>query len=75
MVSAIPSHNGKDSKTVTISTNGFDPDLSSTNSYIGAMYSVIESVVKSVALGGHPKKIFLTLQEYFGKLGEDPKRW
>jgi len=34
---------------------------------------VIESVAKIVAMGGNHKKIRLSLQEYFEKLGKDPK--
>lgn len=40
-----------------------------------AYYSVIESVTKIVAMGGDYKNIKLTFQEYFEKLGKNPKKW
>ena len=54
---------------------GFDPYLSSWSPYHGAVYAVLESVAKIVAAGGDFRKIRLTFQEYFEKLGTDPKRW
>ncbi len=40
-----------------------------------AVYAVLESVAKIVAAGGDFRKIRLTFQEYFERLGTDPKRW
>ena len=40
-----------------------------------AFYSVIESVTKIAAMGGDYRKVRLTLQEYFEKLGNDEERW
>ena len=59
----------------TMMSYGFDPYLSSWSPYHGAVYAVLTSVAKIVASGGDYKKIRLTFQEYFEKLGEDPKRW
>ena len=39
------------------------------------MYAVIDSVAKIAAMGGDYRKIRLTFQEYFEKLGDDPSRW
>ena len=39
------------------------------------MYAVVESVTKYVALGGDYKKAYLTFQEYFEKLRNEPIRW
>ena len=36
---------------------------------------LLESVAKIVAAGGDFRKIRLTFQEYFERLGTDPKRW
>ena len=41
----------------------------------GALYAVMDSVTKIAAMGGDYRKIRLTFQEYFEKLGEDPARW
>ncbi|MFZ9937252.1 MAG: phosphoribosylformylglycinamidine synthase [Luteolibacter sp.] len=54
---------------------GFDPYLSEQSPFHGAVYAVTESVCKVVASGARLSDIRLTLQEYFPKLGTDPKRW
>jgi phosphoribosylformylglycinamidine synthase len=54
---------------------GFDPHLSEKSPFHGAVYAVTESVCKVVASGARLGDIRLTLQEYFPKLGSDPKRW
>ncbi len=59
----------------TMMSYGFNPYLSSWSPYHGAVYAVLDSVAKIVAAGGDYKKIRLTFQEYFQRLGEDPKRW
>ena len=61
--------------TVTMMSYGFDPYLSSWSPFHGSAYSVISSVAKIVAAGGDYKKIRFTFQEYFRRLGNDPKRW
>jgi phosphoribosylformylglycinamidine synthase len=61
--------------TVTMMSYGFDPYLSSWSPFHGSVYAVIASVAKIVAAGGDPKKIRFTFQEFFRKLGNDPKRW
>ena len=59
----------------TIMAYGYDPNLSSLSPFHGAVYSTVEAVSKYVAVGGDYKKAWLTLQEYFEKLRDDPKRW
>lgn len=54
---------------------GFDPYLSEKSPFHGAVYAVTESVCKAVAAGARLSDVRLTLQEYFPKLGNDPKRW
>lgn len=61
--------------TVTMMSYGFDPYLSSWSPFHGAVYAILSSVAKVVAAGGDYKKIRFTFQEYFRKLGNDPKRW
>jgi phosphoribosylformylglycinamidine synthase len=36
---------------------------------------VVESLARLTAAGGNPARARLTFQEYFEKLGQDPKRW
>lgn len=74
MVAKIPVQNGI-TNTCTIMSHGFDPYLSKLSPYHGAMYAVIHSVAKIVAMGGNYKAIRLTLQEYFEKLYKDPEKW
>lgn len=66
---------GGETNTATVMTFGYNPDLSSWSQYHGSTYAIVESVSKAVALGADYKKIYLTFQEYFERLGTDPKRW
>ncbi len=74
MTAKVPVLSGR-TELATMMSYGFDPCLSSWSPYHGAVYAVLSSVSKIVAAGGDYKKIRLTFQEYFEKLGEDPKRW
>ena len=64
-----------ETRTCTLMAHGFSPDLSYQSPFHGAVYAVLESVAKIVAAGGNAEKARLTLQEFFEKLGTDPKRW
>lgn len=61
--------------TVTMMSYGFDPYLSSWSPFHGSVYAVISSVAKIVAAGGDSTGIRFTFQEFFRRLGSDPKRW
>ena len=74
MLAKVPSLKGE-TDTVTMMSYGFDPYLSSWSPYHGAIYAVVLSLAKIVASGGDYKKVHFTFQEYFEKLGNDPKRW
>lgn len=74
MVGKIPVLNG-DTKTGTVMTFGYSPEISKWSPFHGALYAVVESVAKIVASGGDYKNIRLTLQEYFEKLGKEPQKW
>ncbi len=74
MVARIPTLNGY-TDTGTIMTYGYNPDIAIWSPFHGAVWAIIESVSKYVALGGDYKNAWLTLQEYFEKLGNDEKRW
>ena len=73
MVAKLPVQEGT-CDTVTMMSYGFDPYLSTWSPYHGAVYAVVESVAKIVANGGDYSKIRLTIQEYFRRITEDPKR-
>ncbi|SHK20378.1 phosphoribosylformylglycinamidine synthase [Paramaledivibacter caminithermalis] len=74
MVAKIPVLDGE-TNTCTIMTYGYNPRLAKWSPFHGAVYAVIESISKVVALGGNYKGIRLTLQEYFEKLGDDKEKW
>ena len=54
---------------------GFDPDQSSVDPYTGSYNAVYTSVAKLVAAGADYKKAYLTFQEFFEKLRQEPERW
>lgn len=74
-VQTLPVLNAENVETVSLASWGFDADLSSENSMIGAANAVVESVSKIVAMGGDYKNIRLSFQEYFEKLGSNPQKW
>ena len=74
MASKIPVTQGQ-TDTASLMAYGFDPKISKVSPYHGAMFAVIDSVTKIVAMGGDYKDIRLSFQEYFEKLGEDPEKW
>lgn len=54
---------------------GFNPYISERNQYAGAYLAVVESLAKLVATGFTRDAAYLSFQEYFGRLGDDPIRW
>lgn len=74
-VQTLPVLEAKNVETVSLAAWGFDADLSSENSLIGAANAVVESVSKIVAMGGDYRKIRFSFQEYFEKLGTHPDKW
>lgn len=74
MVARIPTLKGY-TNTGTIMTFGYNPYIGVWSPFHAAIYAVVESVSKYVAIGGEYKKAYLTLQEYFEKLKDDPVRW
>ena len=61
--------------TCSVMAYGFDQFLSEKSPFHGASFAVVESVAKLVAAGVDYKNAYLTFQEYFEKLRNDPKRW
>ena len=66
---------GKETTTTSLMAYGYNPKISKWSPYHGAMYAVVESVAKIVAMGGNYHTIRFSFQEYFEKLLDDPKRW
>lgn len=74
MAAKVPVLEGQ-TNSATIMTFGYNPLISKWSPYHGSSYAIVESVSKAVALGADYKTIYLTFQEYFERLGNDPKRW
>jgi phosphoribosylformylglycinamidine synthase len=74
MAAKIPVLNG-DTNSGTVMSYGFNPVLSRWSPFHGAVYAVVEAASKIVAAGGEYSSVRMSLQEYFEKLGRDPKRW
>jgi len=74
MAAKIPVLNGE-TKTCSIMSWGFDPSISEASPYHGAIFAVVHSVAKIIAAGGSRRKCWLTFQEYFERLRDDPLRW
>ena len=66
MAALLPSLN-KNSRTASLMTFGYDPDLMSIDTYRGAKGAVLEALAKFACLGGDPFKAWLSMQEYFEK--------
>ncbi len=69
MVAKIPVLEGE-TTAATYMTHGFDPYLSEKSPFHGAMYAVVESIAKLVALGADYTKTYLSFQEYFERMGD-----
>ena len=54
---------------------GYNPYITEKSPYHGAYLAVTESLCKLVASGAEYKDVYLSFQEYFERLGKDPKRW
>ncbi|MCL2256465.1 MAG: phosphoribosylformylglycinamidine synthase subunit PurQ, partial [Firmicutes bacterium] len=74
MAALLPLDSGK-TNTTTVASWGFDPYLMEQSPFVGAMYSVLLSVIKVVLTGAPLSSIRLTFQEYFERLGQDEKKW
>ncbi len=66
---------GCETTTASLMTFGYDPKISKWSPYHGAMYAIVESVSKIVAMGGDYKTIRFSFQEYFEKLLDDKTKW
>ncbi|MFI3284525.1 MAG: phosphoribosylformylglycinamidine synthase subunit PurQ, partial [Erysipelotrichaceae bacterium] len=73
-VSKIPVLDGK-TTSCSILTYGFNPQLMEYSCFTGAMYSVLESMAKTVAVGGLLKETYFSFQEYFERLNKEATRW
>jgi len=75
MAALLPVLPGEKTNSASVMAWGFDADVSSENTYVGAYSAVLNSVAKIVASGADYKDAYLTLQEFFEKLRNEPQRW
>ena len=54
---------------------GYNPFVTEHSPYHGAYLAVVESAAKLIATGAKYEDVYLTFQEYFQRVGHDPKRW
>ena len=75
MAATLPMLPGQETNQASVFSWGCDPDHLSIDPYTGAHAAVYNSVAKLVAAGADYKKVYLTLQEFFEKLKNEPERW
>ena len=75
MAALLPVLPGQETDQGSLFAWGCDPDLLSADPYQGAIASIVSSIAKIVAAGADYKKVYLTLQEFFEKLKNEPARW
>ena len=75
MAAQLPVLPGQVTEQGSVMAWGCDPDHLSIDPYTGAHAAVYTSVAKLVAAGADYKKAYLTLQEFFEKLRNEPERW
>jgi phosphoribosylformylglycinamidine synthase len=64
----------KESRTASLMSFGYDPELSSQDPYTGAKGAIREALAKFACLGGNPWTSRLSLQEYFEQPAT-PESW
>ena len=75
MAALFPVLPGQETDQASVMAWGFDPDQMMEDPFQGAYNSVTVSLAKVVAAGGDYKKAYLTFQEFFEKLRDEPQRW
>ena len=65
----------EDTDTCSVMAWGFNPFIMENSPFHGAYLSVVESVAKLIATGAGYEDIYLSFQEYFPHLGQDPEKW
>ena len=75
MAALLPVLPGQETDQASVMAWGFDPDQMMEDPFRGAYNSVVVSLAKVVAAGGDYQKAYLTFQEFFEKLRNEPERW
>ena len=75
MAALLPTLPGQSTDQASVMAWGLDPDAMCIDPYCGAHAAVYHSMAKLVAAGADYKLAYLTLQEFFEKLKNEPARW
>ena len=75
MAAVLPTLPGQFTDQGSVFSWGMDPDHMCIDPYTGAHAAIYSSVAKLVAAGADYKKAYLSLQEFFEKLRNEPTRW
>ncbi|MBQ7909618.1 MAG: phosphoribosylformylglycinamidine synthase [Clostridia bacterium] len=75
MAALLPTLPGQSTDQASVMAWGLDPDAMCIDPYSGAHAAVYNSMAKLVAAGADYKLAYLTLQEFFEKLKNEPARW
>ena len=75
MAALLPTLPGQTTEQASVMAYGLDPDAMCIDPYCGAHATVYNSMAKLVAAGADYKLAYLTLQEFFEKLKNEPTRW
>lgn len=63
------------SSTASVMTWGYSPELADASPFLMGAYSVVEAMAKLAAAGADARGAWLSVQEYFQRLDQDPERW
>ena len=74
MVNKISVEKG-DTKDCSLMAWGYNPYIAEKSPYHASYLAVVESAAKLVATGAKFTDVYLSFQEFFEKLGQNPKRW
>jgi phosphoribosylformylglycinamidine synthase len=74
MAAMIPVLEGTTS-TCSVMTWGYDPYRMEEDPFAGSFEAVVHSVAKLAASGADLSQVYLSFQEYFGRVTSDPLRW
>ncbi len=74
MVALIPVLD-KETTSTSVVAYGYNPLIAKWSPYHGAIYAIIESISKIVAMGADYRHIRFSFQEYFEKLRDDKTKW
>lgn len=74
MAAKLPVLNG-DTATCSLMSWGCNPYIADASPYHAGVVAVVESVAKLIASGGSLKQTWLSFQEFFERLREEPARW